>query len=295
MWLIFMVTKFSVFGSCASRDIFYSRINLDYKKYFSIDEDGIRISFISLMQNPVNYQDYELDLPSNVPSNINKSNWIKKDLNKSFLEILTKNDIEYLIIDTYYDTNWGILEFEDINNQLNYITNNPGLTETIFYKNLKNKRFLTIHKDTEFYFKLWKENCNKFFEYVHKNCPNLKIILNPVRDVYNVLTKDGNIIESDSFKKVAMSNNKYRILFDKYICSNFNVDVLYFDPNVLADENHIWGLSSFHYDSSYFTDITNQLINIINRDKTENKEICDKIKLSKRNEALLNFNNDYLK
>jgi len=189
----------------------------------------------------------------------------------------------------------GVLEFKDNNGQKNYITNNSGLTETSFYNKLVDKRFLTVHLYTNEYFNLWKKNCNLFFEFIDKNCPNLQIILNPVRDVYNVITKDGNIIESDSFKQNAISNNKFRIMFDKYICSNFDVDVLYFNPNTLADESHLWGLYSFHYYPTYFKDVTNQLNDIINRNQIKNQNDCDKIKYLRRNKALLNFDLEYQK
>lgn len=247
-----MVAKFNVLGSCDSRDIFYSGINKDYKKYFFIGEDGIRISFIRLMQNPIEYDEQDLDLHLDVHGNIYKLKSIKKDLDRSFLNILRKNEFGYLIIDTCYDTNFGVLEFKDTNGQKNYITNNPGLTETSFYNKLVYKRFLTMHSDANNYFNLWKKNCNLFFDFINQNFPDLQIILNPVRDVYNVLTADGNIVESDSFKRTAFSNNKVRNLFDKYICSNFDVDVLHFNSNTLMMKI-MWGFNKvlLNFDLEY--------------------------------------------
>ena len=74
-----MVTHFTVFGSCACRDIFFSKINKNYKDYFEIGEDGIRISYISIMQPQVPYDEESLKIYPENRDNINYSNWIKKD------------------------------------------------------------------------------------------------------------------------------------------------------------------------------------------------------------------------
>lgn len=51
-----MIYNIAVFGSCASRDNFYSGINPDYKKYFNCSISSQRGSIISLMQEPVPFK-----------------------------------------------------------------------------------------------------------------------------------------------------------------------------------------------------------------------------------------------
>ncbi|OEC97012.1 MULTISPECIES: DUF6270 domain-containing protein [Methanobrevibacter] len=282
-----MVSEFTVFGSCTCRDIFNSTINKNYKDYFHINPSGIRVSYISLMHPPVDYTEESLIIHPETKKNINFSNWIKQDLDKSFLNELKKNKSEYLIIDTYYDVNFGIIEFEN----KNYITNNLHIDKTEFYKNLNYKKVMTIQSNKNEYLKLWKENCNLFFNFLEKYCPDTKIILNPTRHVTNLIRADGTISEMGIYKKISEKYNPYRDLLDSHIIENFNVDVLYFDENTLASENSIWGASSLHYNTSYFMDVTKQLNEFIKRNKildNANEKRLNNL-FKKQNRNLLTF------
>ena len=50
-----MTSEFSTFGSCASRNIFNSDLNKDYKDYFHINHSIERVNTISLMSDPVDF------------------------------------------------------------------------------------------------------------------------------------------------------------------------------------------------------------------------------------------------
>ena len=280
-----MVTEFTVFGSCTCRDLFYSEVNKDYKKYFSIGKTGIRLSFISIMQEPIKISDELIKLYPETKRNINFATWIWNDLTKVFLKDLKENKFEYILIDTYYDVNFGIVEID--NNQ--FITNNLKLNKTDFFKSLKHKRFLKIDKQPQEYFELWKKNCDLFFKYLDENCPDLKVILNPARHVSQILKEDWSVEDVESFKKEAKLYNPYRDLLDRYILENFDVDVLEFDENTLAYEKSPWGVSSLHYEPQYFEDMTYQLNDIIKRNQllSENPSINQQIRKDKR-ERLLN-------
>ncbi len=270
-----MVTEFTVFGSCSCRDLFNSTLNKNYKDFFRIGKTGIRLSFISMMQKPVSYDAESLDIFPKEEINIHFSEWIKMDLDKVFLEDLKNENFEYMMLDTYYDTNFGVVDIGDNR----YITNNIRLNQTEFFKNLEYKRFLTIQNNTAEYFELWKKSCDSFFEYLETYCPDLKVILNPSRHVYKVLNEDGSVSESEEFKLECKKYNKYRDLLDEYILKNFDVDVLEFDDNTLVYNNHLWGVSSLHYEESYYLDMTKQLNEIIERNnllKTNNLEDLNK-------------------
>lgn len=255
-----MVSEFTVFGSCACRDLFNSTLNKDYKKYFHIGATGIRLSFISLMQDPVTYSNDSLKIFPENKENKLFSLWIKQDLDKTFLNELKKDKFEYMVMDTYYDVDFGIV---DIGND-NYITNNVRLNQTEFFKNLEYKKFMKINYSDE-YFELWKTNCDLFFEFIKINCPNLKIILNPSRHTNKLLKDDGTIIYSESFDELCKRFNPYRDILDEYIIRNFDVDVLYFNEDISAPEKHLWGPSSMHYEESYFGNMTGQLNDFIKR------------------------------
>ncbi len=277
-----MVSKFTVFGSCTCRDVFYSEINKNYKDFFEIGPTGIRLSFISIMQEPVKFDEKDIDIFPKTGKNINFTAWIKKDFKKTFLENLKRERFEYLLMDTYYDTNFGIV---DIGNN-RYVTNNIRLNETAFYEKLGYKRVLTIYDNTEEYFEIWKRHCDMFFEFLKENCPDTKIILNPSRHVYRKLAEDGSVIESDRFKRECDKFNQYRDLLDEYIIKNFDVDVLYFDEDTVASENHFWGCSSLHYASQYFEGINDQLNLIIERDKSNDEKANEELRKEKREKLL---------
>ena len=173
-----MVTSFGVFGSCVSRDIFNSKINHNYKKFFKITGDGVRLSVISVMQPPVNYDEELLKI---YPQSINNHHIkrIKFDLDKTFRKILLDKSFEYLLIDTYYDVNHGIV---DIGNGV-YITNNIGLNKTKFFENLPYKEVIKIHNHLPGYYRLWKDNFDLFYDFIVKSSPNTKLI-----DAANIIT-----------------------------------------------------------------------------------------------------------
>lgn len=282
-----MVSNFSVFGSCTCRDIFNSTINKDYKKYFKIGGNGIRLSFISIMQPPVNYDEKDIIIHPQRGQNVYFTDWIKKDFDKVFLEELKENKFEYLMMDTYYDVNFGIV---DIGNN-HFVTNNVRLDETKFYNDLEYKRVLKITENPNEYFTIWKEHCDLFFNFLKDNCPNLRVILNPTRHMYKVLNEDGSLSSIDSCLDECKLYNPYRDMLDEYIIKNFDVDVLTFDDNTLLDKDSIWGFSSLHYYPKYFSDVTDQLNSIIKREKMVSdlkiSELNKKIRLNKR-EVLLN-------
>lgn len=284
-----MVSYFTVFGSCACRDIFNSTINRDYKKYFCIGRDGIRQSVISLMQKPISYDVNSIEVLPRNDENGKLNNWIKEDLDKSFLNYLKEDQFEYILMDTYYDVNYGILDIGDET----FITNNIGINKTAFFRQFDNIKELRIQNDTKKYLKLFSKHCNLFFQFIDENCPNTKIILNPNRHVSTLIKKDGEIVDDESLKMQCFKFNKYRDILDQFIISNFDVDVLNFSKNIKADENHLWGTYSLHYEPKYFSDANNQLNNIIKRDEMFNsqgfKVINSKLRNLKRNKLLLDM------
>lgn len=281
-----MVAYFTVFGSCAIRDIFNSKINKDYKRYFKIGEDGFRLTMISIMMDPVKYSDSIKIYPENKQNN-KYSDWIKRDLEKRFLDALVENDFEYLLMDTYFDVNWGIY---DIGNG-NYITNNQHIEETEFFRNLKTKRHVNIYDDSEEFLALWKRSCDMFFKFMEENCPNTKIILSTNRHVHNYLSVDGIVKKSEKFQTQCDYYNHYRDMLDRYILENFDVDVLEFDSEVmLADEGHFWSVYSLHYTKDFFDAMNAQLNEIIERNEIlstpELEDYNAKIRKYKREAAL---------
>lgn len=198
---------------------------------------------------------------------------------------MKKGKIDYLIIDTYFDVLADVIIFGK--NQ--FITNSHHLESTDFNNLVVDKPKFSLRSDYERYFELWKEACDKFFKFMEENCNNIKIILNCNRSVSKYYDGD-KLVESDNLKSY-LSLNKYRDILDSYILENYDVEVLEFDDNTLAFKNHIFGLGSTHYESKYYTDKTNQLNEIINRNSSEDELYNDQIKLVNRNRLIKKFRN----
>ena len=266
-----MVYDIAVFGSCVSRDIFYSKINSNYKKYFNVVLSSQRGSIISLMQQPVEFKIEDITITPESQVNNSRIRFIKEDLNKHFLKGLN-NNIDLLIFDNYFENRFGVLEID--NNQI--ITNNDwDLPETKFYNNLKIKNPLNMRINKKDYFKLWCENVDLFFDYLDTHCPDTKIVLNEARAAYNVLKKDKTVECNDFYKKESKIVNENIKMLDKYIVNNYDVNCLKFDNETLVDENHIWGIGFVHYEKKIYENRLHELIQI---SENNNRSFLDKLK-----------------
>lgn len=250
------ITEFSIFGSCTSRTLFNSNVNKDYKKYFSINKSVESSTLISLMSKPVKYD------PNTINSDSKYDNiCINDDLSKNFLELVKKDYVDYIIIDTLFDVASSVLFYD----KDCFITLNGRLMKTDFYNEIKYKRHINIFDNFEEYYQMWTDACNKFFNFVESNCDHTKIILNCSRSAYEYLDKNGNILKNAHFEQVSNKFNPFQNLLDKYILKNFDVEVMEFRPNTLLDENHNFGLHPNHYEQAYYHEKNQQLLQIINR------------------------------
>lgn len=251
-----MVKEFTTFGSCSSRNIFASRTNNNYKKFFHINYSIESVSLISLMSKPI---DYDMNL---LNSSHEYDNFcVENDLSKKYLEIIKETDIDYLVFDTYFDVYSDII----ILDKNTYITNSDRLIKTEFYNLVETNKKINIFENFETYFSLWKNSCDKFFKFLNKHLKNSKIILNCSRPVYNYL--NGKIMATcmELFEIINPKHIKYRNILDKYIMDNYDIEILPFDYTTLASLEHVWGLHPTHYEPKFYKDKTHELNNIILR------------------------------
>ena len=252
---------FYCLGCCASRDTFNSKMNPDYKQFFRVKGTGSQLSLISLMaEKQFDYTDEEITARKLTRF---QNRVVEKELKKTCLQELIDLDYDYLIIDNYFDMKFGICRVQD-----KIFTNNTWtITDTPFYKNLKNKEIITIQDTPDEFYKLWCESCDLFFEFAKKYLPDIKIILNPVRNSTSVIELDGSVVhEKDDTYDWLISENKYISILDEYILNNFDVDVLIFEDAHKADRNHPWTFRYVHYEPSYYLEFNERLKRIIERD-----------------------------
>ena len=250
-----MVKTFTTFSSCSSRDIFNSKINPGYKEFFKIGRDSMSVSLVSLMSKPISFDPAKVELDE--PDVVKR---IKDDFEKNYLKILKQDQYDYLVMDTYYDVEVGVIKLENSS----YITNIYGLPETEFYKSLKNFKIIRIYEQYDEFYSLFTKSCDLFFKFLKENCPNTKVILNCSRFVYKYLSNDKILENRGYYNKYKL--NIYRDKLDNYILENYDVYVLPFDKNTVSDENHLWGLHPTHYEPRYYKEKTEQLKNIIQHD-----------------------------
>lgn len=237
--------KIALFGSCVSGDLFRSYHN-NYKADFVKLCDHQRSTIISLMSPKIDYNEDELNYLKDAPDKEFINKCIKNDFDKEIFKYL--EDLDYLIINLVHDVRWGVLEYEN-----RYLTNNNYIRNTKFYqKNQEKIRKINILKNPQEYFDLWTESCDKFFEYISINYPNLKVILQKIELIYQYLSSDGSYETKKNLHKQALKLNPYFIQFESYIEDNFDVNVIPFPYDTCGDEGHIWGLYSTHYTRTYY-------------------------------------------
>lgn len=250
-----MVVEISTLGSCSSRNIFYSNINPGYKNFFHINESIESVTLISLMSDSVEFDEVMLD-----SGNQYDNYCVNVDFSKNFLNFLKKNEIDYLILDTHFDVVYDVIILDDNK----FITDSERLINTSLYDLFKDKKKINIRDDYDEYLLLFKRAVDSFFEFISDYCPKTKLVLNCSRGVFKYKNDDGVIVSNPKLKRMAMLN-QYRDILDQYILKKYDVEVLCFDNNTLADKNHVFGIHAVHYEPSYYKKKTQQLNDIIGR------------------------------
>lgn len=260
VWMDYMKTKVALLGSCISRDVFNSHFVPNYKEFFEVITDVQRTTLISLMQDPVEIEECLIDISPHNSKNIARTRCISNDLNKFFLRNLIEMDVDYLIIDNYFEVLYGILYYDNT-----IISNNFwDLPETQFYQNMSDKLNLNLYENFDEYFCIWSKYCDLFFKFLALYCPNVKVILNQARQTNQVMKSDGSCYINNDFTKTMNSTNPLLEKLDSYIMDNFNVHVLRFDyDNTYCDESHIWGFAPMHFHKNYHDTLFNKLKSII--------------------------------
>lgn len=275
-----MQLKIGVIGSCTSRDPFTTFFNKDYKSFFKVVISAQRTSVISFMSKPFNFDENTLKVMKNNEHIFQRTKNLLYDFNRCAFKELQQKEIDYLVIDNYFEIGFGIM---CINNKF-MVTNNTALYNTEFLDNLKEKKTITIGKNTKEYLKLYKKYCDNFFNYMETNLPDVGIILNKSRLVYNILTKTGELYVDQQYKSCSKKYNPLLSKLDNYIEKNYEIDTIEFDKDTLAYEDHRWGKAAVHYIDSYYTNFIKDV-----------KYICLSDRIQKLKNNLTNDNRNTLK
>lgn len=255
------IKNVAVYGSCITKDPFTTAFNKDYKERYNCLINDQKHSMISTMQEKIIVDEEDLKiLPENADNRF-LTKCIKEDLEKTFLDLILEYDIDYLVFDVYFEVERGIVRYNDGT----ILTKITGFDKTPYYRKLKNVEYITLFDNPEEYFELWKESCDRFFEFFRKNSPDTKIILAQVRSLCEVQRTDKSIyVEPNYIIKYKLNNFLYRKL-ENYITSNYDVEVLTFDEDCVLKENHRWKKYHVHYNDEYYTNFLKKVDAIVER------------------------------
>ena len=266
-----MKTKIGIWGSCVTRDIFRSEFN-KYDEYFEIIYALERISLISLMEYGHGFEFNEDDiqiLPLNNQNNY-RSELLKKDLSKDYLKILGEN-IDYLIIDEFFEAYFGVIKIRDT-----YITYNYwDYPDTKFYESINKDNILTLNNNFLEYYALWKDSCDKFFDYFHKSFPNVKIILNKVKLTSKILKDDGSYYMDEDFQSAEEIFNPLISLLENYLEKYHDVLVVDCTDDVVVNENHLWGKGEVNYHDDFYIGAFEKILEIVNENQCDSETVND--------------------
>lgn len=274
------VKNVAIYGSCISKDPFTTRFNKDYKKKYNCVITDQRHSFISTMQEKEKVIESELISPHKNRNTDYEIKCIKDDLEKTFLDLMLSNDIDYLIFDINFEVQCGVISYNDGK----FLTDIPYLEETDFYSNRSNIKHINIFNNPTQFFELWCEYCDKFFNWLEVNCPKTKVILIEVRGVDIVQRPNlSTYIEPYFTLKSKLSNIYYKKL-ENYIKKNFDVHTISFHKDIVLNENHVWGKFFIHYEDSFYTNIIKSVDEIVEYDELKKQVEF----LSNENKSLFN-------
>ena len=253
------IKNVAIYGSCITKDPFTTSFNKDYKTRYHCVVNDQKHSLISTMQKKELVDEKELEILPNTSGNRFLTKCIKEDLEKNFIDVMLNNKIDYLVFDIFFEVERGIISYNDGT----LLTKITGFDQTEYFSKYDDIEFISIIDNPNTYFNLWRDCCDKFFEFLKVNCPDTKIILAEVRSLDTVRRPNGSIYIEPNFVKKAKINNYYYRKLENYIIKNYDVDVVKFDKDTLLKENHSWGKSFVHYEDKYYTNFLKKVDRIV--------------------------------
>ncbi|WP_461673515.1 DUF6270 domain-containing protein [Priestia megaterium] len=239
--------KVLILGSCVTRDTFSF-----FPDQFTVVDYFARSSIISIMSEPLIINESELSLPSAFQRKM-----ILYDFHKVFLNQILQCEFDLLIIDII-DERFDLLKYNN-----HYITRSSELVNSKIEQSEKYS-FDVVKRDSKEVYELWKLNCNAFFRYILNHIPADKVILNKVFWSYKYRDEEKLYSFSVEEAKLIETHNKILKSYYSIIESQFpQINLInYSAEDFIADKNHKWGISPFHYELRHYSDCKNKIKNI---------------------------------
>lgn len=234
--------KICIFGSCVSRDI----IEYDMKNNFELIDYYARSSFASLASSAM----IEQSVLDNIQSSFQKR-MVLRDMDKSFIRKLKKNDFDFLLID-----------FIDDRFHFYKISKNSVVTVSNEYKKAKGKLYSSnmIYSKSQEHIDLWNKGIEKIYDDLY--FIQDKIVLNKVywSDVF--YNGDKFLINQE---ELISNNNFLKERYDAFFKFFPKIKYIEYPKDMLVlDHEHKWGGAPMHYHSDVYKYAYVKLCNFLN-------------------------------
>lgn len=238
--------KIKVYGGCVSRDI----LNFDDTDTMQLASYHARSSLATLGSKnvakkiPKKYYDYL----SNIESKFQRR-MVESDFNNEVIKSVGVNDYDVLLIDFLVDR----LHLAEIDGKL--------VTRSVEFLRSGIKPDRVVNTFSDQYLKLWKEGVDNLFNTVN-NTVGLETI--SINKVYwtNVATNPQDSMILNEKWDIEKNNAKLDAMYE-YV-ENFlpSSSIIEIDRDLLvADSNHKWGVSPFHFTDAYYNQMVLELKN----------------------------------
>lgn len=258
--------KLGVIGVCVTRDILNRRYVTDHFKYYTCVRTIFQSSIISAMAKPITIDKNLLECEMTD----HHRRVLFEDVEKGQLDEMIKEKPEYIIIDTYSDIRWGLLQVGD-----SYLTfNNSAIRRTKFVLEQHYDRKIDIKNNYDEYMDLFKEAFDRFYNRIKEELPDTKIILHCSKYA-NSFINANNEIESynmEQYQFIDKENELWRNL-NNYVLDNYDViKIDLTDGEYFGIHSHFAKNAPWHFESRYHNDFFSKLNKIVLRDLLDSRE-----------------------
>lgn len=242
--------KIAIIGSCVSRDAF----EFDKSKFDISAAYFPRASIVSLMSKPI-------EIDHTVLSDENQ--WLKwvilNDYNKSTITQVKAKKPDAIIVDLIEE------RFDLININGNFLTRSDDLLKVYpLIKEVNAANIVSRNSNDDIL--LFSSHASLFCETLNRELPDVKVIIHDARysDYY---MDNGKIIKFDEHKCYGNKQANARLeMYSKILIKELkNVAYIKLDNEIsIANKNHKWGLSPFHYTDEYYEEFMARISYLLN-------------------------------
>nr|WP_281728349.1 DUF6270 domain-containing protein [Priestia flexa] len=229
--------KIDILGSCVSRDPFAM-----FEHQYEINNYFARTNVISLASKPMKISIYKILLDSNF-----QKRSVYNDLNKQFFKYLEEVQSNVLIIDLLSERLRLMKRGET------YFTLSDEFNKSNLMQELKGKA--VVQKTDE----MWEAAAKQLVAKLNESKYD-QVIIHKAFWQERYIDANGDIQSFENIDEIHENNKKLDFMY-KYLGENVSkasyLEIT--DEEIFADENHKWGLSPRHYETSYYEKFLNEL------------------------------------